>query len=159
MTWTDPAGIADALRPDTGLVMVESPANPTLAEVDLRAVAHACGSVPLLADNTFATPVLQRPVEQGARLVLHSATKYLGGHGDVMAGVVACDEEFAGRLRQVRFATGGVLHPSPATSCSAASPPCRSASAPPPPTPPSLSAASPPTPGSPASTTHASAAR
>ncbi|WP_443045506.1 trans-sulfuration enzyme family protein [Streptomyces sp. HUCO-GS316] len=111
VTWVDPAGIADALRPDTGLVLVESPANPTLAELDLRAVAHACGSVPLLADNTFATPVLQRPAEQGARLVLHSATKYLGGHGDVMAGVVACDEEFAGRLRQVRFATGGVLHP------------------------------------------------
>ncbi|WP_200300841.1 trans-sulfuration enzyme family protein [Streptomyces adelaidensis] len=111
VTWVDPAGVADALRPDTGLVLVESPANPTLAELDLRALAHACGSVPLLADNTFATPVLQRPVEQGARLVLHSATKYLGGHGDVMAGVVACDEEFAGRLRQVRFATGGILHP------------------------------------------------
>ncbi|MGW3664923.1 trans-sulfuration enzyme family protein [Streptomyces sp. NPDC005141] len=111
VTWVDPAGIADALRPDTGLVMVESPANPTLAELDLRAVAHSCGSVPLLADNTFATPVLQRPAEQGARLILHSATKYLGGHGDVMAGVVACDEEFARKLRQVRFATGGVLHP------------------------------------------------
>ena len=111
VTFTDPAGVADALRPDTGLVLVESPANPTLAEVDLRAVAHACGSVPLLVDNTFATPVLQRPAEHGARLVLHSATKYLGGHGDVLAGVVACDEEFAGRLRQVRFATGGVLHP------------------------------------------------
>ena len=111
VTWTDPAGITDALRPDTGLVMVESPANPTLAEVDLRAVAHSCGSVPLLVDNTFATPVLQRPAAEGARLVLHSATKYLGGHGDVMAGVVACDEELAGRLRQIRFATGGVLHP------------------------------------------------
>ncbi|ALC24572.1 trans-sulfuration enzyme family protein [Streptomyces pristinaespiralis] len=111
VTWTDPAGIADALRPDTGLVMVETPANPTLAEVDLRAVRHACGSVPLLVDNTFATPVLQRPAEEGARLVLHSATKYLGGHGDVMGGVVACDEEFARKLRQVRFATGGVLHP------------------------------------------------
>ncbi|MFI5978259.1 trans-sulfuration enzyme family protein [Streptomyces sp. NPDC051452] len=111
VTWTDPAGIADALRPDTGLVMVETPANPTLAEVDLRSVARACGSVPLLADNTFATPVLQRPAEQGARLVLHSATKYLGGHGDVLGGVVACDEEFAGRLRRIRFATGGVLHP------------------------------------------------
>ncbi|MFG2632429.1 trans-sulfuration enzyme family protein [Streptomyces sp. NPDC048362] len=111
VTWTDPSGIADALRPDTGLVMVETPANPTLAEVDLRSVARACGSVPLLADNTFATPVLQRPAEQGARLVLHSATKYLGGHGDVLGGVVACDEEFAGRLRRIRFATGGVLHP------------------------------------------------
>jgi methionine-gamma-lyase len=111
VTWTGPAGVEAALRPDTGLVMVESPANPTLTEVDLRAVAHACGSVPLLVDNTFATPVLQRPAGQGARLVLHSATKYLGGHGDVMGGVVACDEELARRLRQVRFATGGVLHP------------------------------------------------
>jgi len=111
VTWTDPAGIADAIRPDTGLVMVETPANPTLAELDLRAVAHSCGAVPLLADNTFATPVLQRPAEAGARIVLHSATKYLGGHGDVLGGVVACDEEFARQLRQVRFATGGVLHP------------------------------------------------
>ncbi|MFD5896430.1 MULTISPECIES: trans-sulfuration enzyme family protein [unclassified Streptomyces] len=111
VTWTDPAGIADAIRPDTGLVMVETPANPTLAEVDIAAVAHACGSIPLLVDSTFATPVLQRPVEHGARLVLHSATKYLGGHGDVLGGVVACDEEFARKLRQVRFATGGVLHP------------------------------------------------
>ncbi|MFE4594589.1 trans-sulfuration enzyme family protein [Streptomyces laurentii] len=111
VTWTDPAGVAAALRPDTGLVMVETPANPTLAEVDIRALAHSCGTVPLLVDNTFATPVLQRPVELGARMVLHSATKYLGGHGDVMGGVVACDEELAGPLRQVRFATGGVLHP------------------------------------------------
>ncbi|WP_447035361.1 trans-sulfuration enzyme family protein [Streptomyces sp. DSM 118878] len=103
--------IAEAVRPDTGLVMVESPANPTLAELDLAAVAEACGEVPLLADNTFATPVLQRPAESGARLVLHSATKYLGGHGDVLGGVVACDEAFARQLRQVRFATGGVLHP------------------------------------------------
>jgi methionine-gamma-lyase len=67
--------------------------------------------VPLLVDNTFATPVLQRPLESGARIVLHSATKYLGGHGDVLGGVIACDEEFARVLRKVRFATGGVLHP------------------------------------------------
>ncbi|MFD9636104.1 aminotransferase class I/II-fold pyridoxal phosphate-dependent enzyme, partial [Streptomyces violascens] len=111
VTWTDPAGVADAIRPDTALVMVESPANPTLAEVDLEALAEACGTVPLLVDNTFATPVLQRPAHSGARLVLHSATKYLGGHGDVLGGVVACDEAFARRLRQVRFATGGLLHP------------------------------------------------
>ncbi|WP_418955814.1 trans-sulfuration enzyme family protein [Streptomyces tritici] len=111
VTWTDPAGVAEAIRPDTGLVMVETPANPTLAEVDIEALAHSCGSVPLLVDNTFATPVLQQPVRHGARIVLHSATKYLGGHGDVLGGVVACDEEFARALRQVRFATGGVLHP------------------------------------------------
>ncbi|MFD7020227.1 trans-sulfuration enzyme family protein [Streptomyces sp. NPDC059161] len=111
VTWADPEGVAAAIRPDTALVMVESPANPTLAEVDLAALAEACGTVPLLVDNTFATPVLQRPVHSGARLVLHSATKYLGGHGDVLGGVVACDEAFARRLRQIRFATGGVLHP------------------------------------------------
>ncbi|MBL1100633.1 trans-sulfuration enzyme family protein [Streptomyces coffeae] len=111
VTWVDPAGVAEAIRPDTGLVVVESPANPTLRELDLRAIAHSCGTVPLLADNTFATPVLQRPAEQGANVVLHSATKYLGGHGDVLGGVIACDEEFARSLRQVRFATGGVLHP------------------------------------------------
>uniref|UniRef100_A0AAU2VDT9 homocysteine desulfhydrase n=1 Tax=Streptomyces sp. NBC_00003 TaxID=2903608 RepID=A0AAU2VDT9_9ACTN len=111
VTWADPEGVAAAIRPDTALVMVESPANPTLAEVDLKALAEACGTVPLLVDNTFATPVLQRPAHSGARLVLHSATKYLGGHGDVLGGVVACDEAFARRLRQIRFATGGVLHP------------------------------------------------
>ncbi|WP_424214931.1 trans-sulfuration enzyme family protein [Streptomyces sp. BI20] len=113
VTWAEPtpAGVAAALRPDTGLVVIESPANPTLAEADLAAVAAACGPVPLLVDNTFATPVLQRPLESGAAIVLHSATKYLGGHGDVLGGVVACDEDFARELRRVRFATGGVLHP------------------------------------------------
>ncbi len=111
VTWAKPHEVAAAIRPDTGLVIVETPANPTLAEVDLRALAEACGPVPLLADNTFATPVLQRPAEHGASIVLHSATKFLGGHGDVMGGVVACDEQFARTLRQLRFVTGAVLHP------------------------------------------------
>lgn len=65
VTWTDPAGIAGAIRPDTGLVMVETPANPTLAEVDIRALAHSCGSVPLLVDNTFATPSCNGPSSTG----------------------------------------------------------------------------------------------
>lgn len=111
VTWVRPDEVAAALRPETGLVIVETPANPTLAEVDLRALASACGSVPLLVDNTFATPVLQRPAELGASVVVHSATKFLGGHGDVMGGVVACDEQFARTLRQLRFVTGAVLHP------------------------------------------------
>lgn len=111
VTWTDAAGITAAVRPDTGLVVVETPANPTLELVDIRAVADAAGDVPLLVDNTFATPVLQRPVEHGATLVLHSATKYLGGHGDVMGGVVAGDQAWVERLRQVRALTGGLLHP------------------------------------------------
>jgi methionine-gamma-lyase len=111
VTWADTAGIAAAIEPDTGLVIVETPANPTLELLDLRRVADAAGDVPLLVDNTFATPVLQRPVEHGATLVLHSATKYLGGHGDVMGGVVAADRSWLERLRRVRALTGGLLHP------------------------------------------------
>lgn len=111
VTWTDAAGIAAAIEADTGLVVVETPANPTLELLDLRRAADAAGDVPLLVDNTFATPVLQRPVEHGATLVLHSATKFLGGHGDVMGGVVACDRDWVERLRRVRALTGGLLHP------------------------------------------------
>jgi methionine-gamma-lyase len=111
VTWTDAAGIAAAIEADTGLVVVETPANPTLELLDLRQAADAAGDVPLLVDNTFATPVLQRPVEHGATLVLHSATKYLGGHGDVMGGVVAGDRDWVERLRRVRALTGGLLHP------------------------------------------------
>ena len=111
VTWTDLDGIAAAIRPDTGLVVIESPANPTLELIDIAAVIAAADGVPVLVDNTFATPVLQRPLEHGATMVLHSATKYLGGHGDVMGGVVATNDEWASRLRHVRALTGGVLHP------------------------------------------------
>jgi methionine-gamma-lyase len=111
VTWTSPDDAAAAITEQTGLVVVESPANPTLDEVDVRALADACAPVPVLVDNTFATPVLQRPLTLGASLVLHSATKYLGGHGDVMGGVVACSDQLARSLRQVRFVTGAVLHP------------------------------------------------
>lgn len=114
ITWADPADVGAAVRPETGLVIVETPANPTLAEIDIRAVVDAVHGVPVLVDNTFATPALQRPAEFGAAAVLHSATKFLGGHGDAMGGVVTCAEEFAQRLRRVRIATGGVLHPSAA---------------------------------------------
>ncbi|MFD8938419.1 trans-sulfuration enzyme family protein [Streptomyces sp. NPDC059578] len=111
VTWAQPHSAGDAIRNDTGLVIVESPANPTLTEIDIQALAAACAPVAVLVDNTFATPALQRPLNCGAGIVLHSATKYLGGHGDVMGGVVASDEEFAHALRQIRFATGGILHP------------------------------------------------
>ncbi|OJF11987.1 trans-sulfuration enzyme family protein [Couchioplanes caeruleus] len=111
VTWATPDTVRESLREDTGLVIVETPANPTLATVDLRKLADACGDVPLLVDNTFATPVLQRPAESGASIVLHSATKFLGGHGDVLGGVIATSDDFARRLRQIRFATGGILHP------------------------------------------------
>ena len=103
--------VGAAIRPGTGLVILETPANPTLEMVDIAAVVAQAGSVPVLVDNTFATPVLQNPADLGATLVLHSATKYLGGHGDVVGGVLACGEETAARLRQVRAVTGGLLHP------------------------------------------------
>jgi methionine-gamma-lyase len=111
VTWARPEQIAGAVRADTGLVVVETPANPTLDLLDIEAAAAAAGDVPLLVDNTVATPVLQQPARHGAALVLHSATKSIGGHGDVLAGVVACDTEWAVRLRQVRALTGAVLHP------------------------------------------------
>src|SRR5262249_21941012 len=80
-----------AIRPDTGLVLLETPQNPTLGVLDIAAIVSASGSVPVAVDNTFATPVLQNPSAHGATYVVHSATKFLGGHGDVIAGVVATD--------------------------------------------------------------------
>ena len=111
VTWAAAGDIAQALRPDTGLVVVETPANPTVDLVDLAEVVAAAGDVPVLVDNTFATPVLQQPAHHGVSLVLHSATKFMGGHGDAMGGVVAADDEWVTRLRQVRAVTGGLLHP------------------------------------------------
>ena len=111
VTWASAGEVAAAVRPDTALVIVETPANPTLDLVDIAALARAAGDVPLLVDNTVATPVLQQPTRHGAALVLHSATKSIGGHGDVLAGVVACDADWATRLRQVRALTGAILHP------------------------------------------------
>lgn len=103
--------VAAAVRPDTALVVLETPANPTLDLVDIRAVVEAAQGVPVLVDNTFATPVLQNPIDLGASMALHSGTKYLGGHGDVVAGVIACGDELASALRRVRAVTGGLLHP------------------------------------------------
>ncbi|KRV49077.1 cystathionine gamma-synthase [Wenjunlia vitaminophila] len=111
VTFCSPAEVAAAVRPDTAMVVLETPANPTLDLVDVRAVVEAAGGVPVLVDNTFATPVLQNPLDLGASMVLHSATKYLGGHGDVIAGVIACGQQEAAALRRVRAVTGALLHP------------------------------------------------
>jgi methionine-gamma-lyase len=119
VTWTAEDRVREAIRSDTGLVFIETPANPTLALVDIRSVvdqAAECSvrfgyTVPVAVDSTFATPVLQTPLALGAALVLHSATKFLGGHGDVMGGVVATSAEWARRLRQVRMITGALMHP------------------------------------------------
>ncbi|WP_309064476.1 trans-sulfuration enzyme family protein [Microbacterium sp.] len=111
VTFCDENAVARSIRPDTGLVVLETPANPTLDLVDIAAVVAQAGDVPVLVDNTFATPVLQNPIDLGAAMSLHSATKYIGGHGDVVAGVIACSEATAQALRRVRAITGAVLHP------------------------------------------------
>ncbi|WP_200891029.1 trans-sulfuration enzyme family protein [Arthrobacter sp. SPG23] len=114
VAFTTADGVRAALRPDTGLVMVETPANPSLELVDIAQLSRDADGVPVLVDNTFASPVLQQPLAHGATLVLHSATKFLGGHGDAMGGVVAASTEWTTRLRQVRAVTGGILTPWPA---------------------------------------------
>jgi len=110
-TFCAPDDVGDALRADTCLVVMETPCNPTLELVDIAAVVAAAGDVPVMVDNTFATPVLQNPLAHGAALVLHSATKYIGGHGDVMGGVIATHAAWATAIRPVRAITGGLLHP------------------------------------------------
>lgn len=111
VSWATADTVASMVRSDTGLVVVETPANPTLDLVDIAALTGRAGEVPVLVDNTFATPVLQQPIKHGAAVVVHSATKYLGGHGDVMGGVVATSASWAVRIRQVRALTGALLHP------------------------------------------------
>jgi cystathionine gamma-synthase len=103
----DPANVAAALRPNTRLVWVETPSNPLLKVADIAAiaaVAHGAGAL-CAVDNTWATPVLQRPLELGADLSVHATTKYLGGHSDVLGGAVVARE--AGPLfERVRFIQG-----------------------------------------------------
>ncbi len=112
VTWSRPEDAATAVRPDTALVLLETPANPTLRLRDIQTLAHAVHPAPLAVDSTFATPALQQPLGLGAGFSLHSATKFIGGHGDALGGVVSTtDAGSAALLRQVRIATGGVLHP------------------------------------------------
>jgi cystathionine beta-lyase/cystathionine gamma-synthase len=110
---TDLDRVRAAIRPETGIVYAETLANPTVAVADLPALAelaHAAGAL-LVVDSTLAPPVVCRPLEHGADLVLHSATKYLGGHSDVTGGVVAGHPDLVSRIRAVRIDTGGSLAP------------------------------------------------
>jgi len=110
---TDPEAFEKALTPQTRLILVESPSNPLLQVTDLRAVADLARAhdVLTLADNTFATPLNQRPTDYGIDLVWHSATKYLNGHSDVSAGVVAGSAKLLDRIWDVGLLTGAVLGP------------------------------------------------
>ncbi len=115
-TWTavdDPAAFRRALRPNTKGLFVETPTNPTLRIADLAAIV-AVGrdaSVPVFVDNTFATPILQRPFDFGAAAVVHSATKALAGHDDVTAGIIAGSKALTDRCRETMKWLGGCLDP------------------------------------------------
>ena len=113
----DPASLAAALRPNTRMVWLETPTNPLLRIIDLRACINIAtdASVPVWVDNTFATPALQRPLEMGATAVVHSTTKYLNGHSDVVGGaIVVNDSELHTRLAYLQNAIGAVPGPNDA---------------------------------------------
>jgi cystathionine gamma-synthase len=109
---TDLAALDDAMRPETRLIWVETPTNPLLNVVDIAAVVERKRDAIVAVDNTFATPIVQRPIELGADAVVHSATKYLGGHSDLVAGAaVVADPELHERVRFVQNAVGAVPGP------------------------------------------------
>jgi cystathionine gamma-synthase len=101
-----------AIRPETRMVWVETPTNPLLNVIDIPAVVEAAGDATVVVDNTLATPIVQRPLELGATAVVHSATKYLGGHSDVVGGAaIARDAELHERIRFVQNSVGAVPGP------------------------------------------------
>ena len=111
---SNPANVVHALTPKTRLIWIETPSNPTLKISDIRAIAkisraHGCL---LCVDNTFASPALQKPLSLGADLVIHSGTKYLGGHSDLIAGlVVTATPELGQKVKFLQNATGAILGP------------------------------------------------
>ncbi|MBL4838015.1 MAG: methionine gamma-lyase [Kordiimonadaceae bacterium] len=112
---SDPATVAAAINDKTKLIYFETPANPNMRLVDIEAIskiAHAHG-IKVIVDNTYATPLLTRPIELGADIVVHSATKYLGGHGDLVAGIAVGSAEDMNEVRMVgiKDMTGAVMAP------------------------------------------------
>ena len=109
---TDLDALERALRAETKLIWVETPTNPLLNVVDVEGVVARSGGALVAVDNTFATPAVQRPLELGADAVVHSATKYLGGHSDTVGGaVIAADADLHDRVRFVQNAVGAVPGP------------------------------------------------
>ncbi|HLO04624.1 MAG TPA: aminotransferase class I/II-fold pyridoxal phosphate-dependent enzyme [Symbiobacteriaceae bacterium] len=111
---TDLVAVAQAIQPNTKVFLLETPSNPTLKVVDIAAIAALCApnAIQLVVDNTFASPALQLPLKLGAHVVVHSATKFIGGHGDVIAGVAAGPKALMDELRMTTLKDiGGVIAP------------------------------------------------
>ncbi|OCW18381.1 methionine gamma-lyase [Pseudomonas aylmerensis] len=113
---TDLAALQAAISPATRMIYCETPANPNLQLVDITAVAalaHQHGDITVVVDNTYCTPYLQRPLDLGADVVVHSATKYLSGHGDITAGIAVSSQALAQRIRLqgLKDLTGAVMSP------------------------------------------------
>lgn len=112
---TNPENVARAINDNTKLIWLESPTNPTLKVSDIKAIAaiaHQHPGILLCVDNTFASPVLQRPFELGADIIIHSATKYLSGHSDLIAGLLVIkDAELGAQLKFIQNAGGNILGP------------------------------------------------
>jgi O-acetylhomoserine/O-acetylserine sulfhydrylase-like pyridoxal-dependent enzyme len=110
---SNPAAVQEAIRDETAIVWAETIANPTTAVADIEGVAAVCkaAGIPLCVDSTFAPPPVCRPLMWGADLVMHSATKYIGGHSDVTGGVVTGDVELVAAIRKARIDLGGSLAP------------------------------------------------
>jgi cystathionine beta-lyase len=110
----DVDNIARLINDNTRLIWVETPTNPMLNIIDIKKVAELTRNTNILlaVDNTFATPYLQRPLELGADIVMHSATKYLGGHSDVVMGALICNEEgIANEIYRIQNSSGAVCGP------------------------------------------------
>lgn len=117
---TDAGNISKALRPTTRMIFVETPTNPTIELTDLRAVAKIAKAkkVVSVVDNTFASPYLQNPLAYGVDIVVHSATKYLNGHSDMLGGLLVLnDKKLTERLRFLQKSIGGILSPFEAWMC------------------------------------------
>lgn len=117
VTFTDTSNLGEVkenIRPETKAIFIETPTNPLLKITDIEALADIAkgNNLTLIVDNTFHTPYWQSPIEHGANIVIHSATKYLGGHSDLVAGLVVVDDEELGEaVHFIQNATGGVLAP------------------------------------------------
>lgn len=117
VTFTDSSNLDEVkenIRPETKAIFIETPTNPLLKITDIEALADIAkgNNLTLIVDNTFHTPYWQSPIEHGANIVIHSATKYLGGHSDLVAGLVVVDDEELGEaVHFIQNATGGVLAP------------------------------------------------